>query len=142
MTDPKLFANMPTNMADFAIGEWTGIDADGNVTGVLYGPRRIQRKRSKGWKMPPNTVYVGRPTEWGNSFTIGQPFVRRKMQAGGGEISGFIQNAEEAVHFYRRFLSLEIKIAAGIHLKGKNLACWCSIDQPCHADVLLEVANA
>lgn len=27
-------------------------------------------------------------------------------------------------------------------LRGKNLACWCALDQPCHADVLLEVANA
>jgi hypothetical protein len=27
-------------------------------------------------------------------------------------------------------------------LGGKNLACWCPIDQPCHADVLLELANA
>jgi hypothetical protein len=27
-------------------------------------------------------------------------------------------------------------------LRGKNLACWCPLDQPCHADVLLELANA
>jgi len=27
-------------------------------------------------------------------------------------------------------------------LRGKNLACWCSLDGPCHADVLLELANA
>ena len=26
-------------------------------------------------------------------------------------------------------------------LRGKNLACWCPLDQPCHADVLLELAN-
>lgn len=92
--------------------------------------------------MPPNTVYVGRPTEWGNPFAIGKPFVRKKMQAGGGQISGFIHNAENAVHFYRRFLSLDLRIAAEIHLKGKNLACWCPLDQPCHADILLEIANA
>jgi len=104
-------------------------------------PSRIQRKRSKGWRMPENCIYVGRPTEWGNPFTIGQPFVRKKMQAGGGEISGCIQNAEEAVYFYRRFLSLELRIAAGIQLRGKNLACWCGLDQPCHADILLEIAN-
>jgi len=28
-----------------------------------------------------------------------------------------------------------------IELRGKNLACWCALDQPCHADVLLELAN-
>ena len=32
--------------------------------------KRIQRKRSKGWKMPPNTIYVGRPTKWGNPFKM------------------------------------------------------------------------
>jgi hypothetical protein len=26
-------------------------------------------------------------------------------------------------------------------LRGRDLACWCHLDQPCHADVLLEVAN-
>lgn len=35
-------------------------------------PQRIQRKRTKGWKMPENTVYVGRPSKWGNPFTIGK----------------------------------------------------------------------
>ena len=34
-------------------------------------PIRIQRKRTKGWRMPPNTVYVGRPTIWGNPFPVG-----------------------------------------------------------------------
>jgi Domain of unknown function (DUF4326) len=64
------------------------------------------------------------------------------MQPGGGEISGVIASAEDAVHFYRRFLTLELRIAARVHLRGKNLACWCRLDRPCHADVLLELANA
>ena len=34
-------------------------------------PRRIQRKRTRGWRMPPNTVYVGRPSKWGNIFHVG-----------------------------------------------------------------------
>lgn len=33
-------------------------------------PKRIQRKRSKGWRMPAGAVYVGRGTKWGNPFTI------------------------------------------------------------------------
>lgn len=40
-------------------------------TPALCGPRRIQRKRTKGWKMPENTVYVGRPTKWGNPWRVG-----------------------------------------------------------------------
>lgn len=27
-------------------------------------------------------------------------------------------------------------------LRGKNLACWCRMGESCHADVLLEMANA
>lgn len=115
-------------------------------------PVRLQRRRTQGFKLvSPNglpIICVDRTTKWGNPFTIGQPFVRPKMQAGGGQISGYIQNAEEAVHFYRRFLTLELQIAAGIHLRGKNLACWCPLTNPdgsncpCHADILLEMANA
>lgn len=33
-------------------------------------PRRIQRLRAKGWRMPPSAVYVGRPTRWGNPFRL------------------------------------------------------------------------
>lgn len=59
-------------------------------------PIRIQRKRTKNWKMPLNTVYVGRPTAWGNSFVVGSSFVRKKMQPGGGEISGKTMSVEDA----------------------------------------------
>jgi len=141
MTRTPPVLKLPANHDDFAIGRWTGIDESGVAAGVLYPPRRIQRKRIKGWRMPPNAIYVGRPTKWGNPFIVGEPFVRKKMQAGGGETSGTTWSAADAVHFYRRFLSLELRIAAWIHLHGKNLACWCPLNQPCHADVLLELAN-
>lgn len=84
---------------------------------------RIQRKRTKGWKMPPNTVYVGRPTEWGN------PWGYR------GKYS--IKDPVEAVDKFRGWVK-NLNLAP---LRGKNLACWCPLDQPCHADVLLEIAN-
>jgi hypothetical protein len=41
-------------------------------------PIRIQRKRTKGWKMPENTVYVGRGSKWGNPFSIGKKVVEIK----------------------------------------------------------------
>ena len=88
-------------------------------------PGRIQRKRVKGCKMPPNTVYVGRPSKWGNPWRAGV---------------GIIATDTEAVTAYRAALE-----AGGFddpaELRGKNLACWCPLDRPCHADVLLEVAN-
>lgn len=99
-------------------------------------PERVQLKRSKGWKMPENTVRVDRSTRWGNPFRIGEP--------------GY-STAELAVARYRASLTM----APAPHpesymgqilrdldqLRGKNLACWCPLDQPCHADVLLELAN-
>jgi len=88
-------------------------------------PKRIQRKRTRGWKMPPDTVYVGRPTKWGNAYPVKEY----------GE-SLALKLFRHELLFHRRpdeFLK---------ELRGKDLACWCALDQPCHADVLLEIANA
>lgn len=100
-------------------------------------PVRIQRKRSRGWQMPPNTVYVGRPTKWGNPFIVG-----RKNPYG-----TITKDRRHAWHIYLGFAPLceELVAAAQAELKGKNLACWCPIDNPyedcCHAAVLLKIAN-
>lgn len=104
-------------------------------------PERIQRKRTKGWRMPLNTVYVGRGTFWGNSFRVGQPYIRERMEAGGGVKCGWVDSPRTAVSLYQRFLRLRVRIEAPIDLRGKNLACWCPLDQACHADVLLKLAN-
>ena len=89
--------------------------------------KRVQLSRKKGWRMPEKTVTVARPGKWGNPYRIGDPG---------------IVDAAAAVRAYRR------DVASGLlpaedpsHLRGKNLACWCRLDQPCHADVLLELAN-
>lgn len=91
-------------------------------------PVRIQRKRTKGWKMPANTVYVGRGSEWGNPYRIVDPtdFGHR-----------------EAVQRYREHVSKStgLDIVIREKLRGKDLSCWCPLNQACHADVLLEIAN-
>ena len=103
-------------------------------------PIRIQRKRTKGWKMPPNTVYVGRPTKWGNPFkgedavkyyklTAEYLIARDLNSAGPAKLEG---HEWDLRCFSRRGLK---------KLRGKNLACWCPLDKPCHADVLLKLAN-
>jgi len=102
-------------------------------------PHRIQRKRTKGWRMPPNTVYVGRPTGWGNPFVPASAFESEGVKI--PEIT-----ATSAVHLYRERLEGMIETYPHVRkavndLRGKNLACWCPLDQPCHADVLLELAN-
>ena len=89
---------------------------------------RVQRKRTKGWRMPPNTVYVGRPSKWGNYFSV-EDYGRNK-----------------AVQMFRDYIG-HPNSPHGFEpddieqLRGKNLCCWCSLDQPCHADVLLRLAN-
>ncbi len=100
-------------------------------------PKRIQRKRVKGWKMPAGAVYVGRPTKWGgNPYRVGQA----------SPMHSFSMSAEEAVRCYRQWLlanqqsSLRFRLSLD-ELRGKDLACWCPLDKPCHADVLLEIAN-
>jgi hypothetical protein len=102
-------------------------------------PRRVQRKRSKGWKMPPNTVNVCRPGEWGNPFSIGKP-AGNVPNAFRGRIA---HDANDAVKLYRSML-LEFGLPSGCDLseiRGKNLACWCKIGSPCHADILINIAN-
>jgi hypothetical protein len=91
--------------------------------------KRVQRKRVAGWRMPPNTVYVGRPTLWGNPY---------KVTSFSLKIKGM--DRENAIRMYEGWLSQ--KLEADPHfldpLKGKDLACWCRLDSPCHADILLE----
>lgn len=90
--------------------------------------------------MPSNTVKVTRPTKWGNPYRIGQP---------GPDDCMVCVDAAEAVAKYRSELLTFRGGFTGVtieeivtELRGKNLACWCRLDQPCHADVLLELANA
>lgn len=92
--------------------------------------KRIQRKRIKGWRMPANAVYVGRPTKWGNPY----PGSASKLDA---------YSRASAVEFYKLHLERhpELVAAAKRELSGKDLVCWCPLDQPCHADALLELTN-
>jgi len=105
-------------------------------------PIRIQRKRVKGWKMPLNTIYVGRPTKWGNPFLIG--LIACGCRSSGECDHNFArcETAKEAAESYREWITTGKKLKHHLHeLKGKNLACFCPLDQPCHADILLEIAN-
>lgn len=124
----------------------------------MSGPVRIQRKRAKGWKMPANTVCVTRPGEFGNPF----PIAKCKSTCMGkttdiwavgtweGPAMWFKDTKPEAAELsvaaFRKWIEhppqAKLLAKAKKFLRGKNLACFCSLDQPCHADVLLELANA
>jgi hypothetical protein len=100
-------------------------------------PERIQRQRTKGWRMPDNTVYVGRPTKFGNPFQVG------KFMYLTGPKTGQMASASDVVDMFRNKLTRTPDAVEVIRaeLAGKNLACWCPLAKPCHADVLLEIAN-
>lgn len=99
-------------------------------------PERIKLSRAKGWKMPPNTVKVDRSTRYGNPFKVTED-----------------RSEADAAMAFHTWLTVEgchagipeqkaALLAALPELRGKNLACWCKPHSFCHADVLLELANA
>lgn len=123
-------------------------------------PTRVQRKRTKGWKKPSNTVYVGRGSKYGNPFKIGFHMNHDIARIVDPEILDrgvMVNDAEHAKELYRIWTvgdySGTLGEAAKKHfeliglpiiqkdLKGKNLMCWCKIGDACHADILLELAN-
>lgn len=136
----------------------------------MSAPKRIQRRRTRGWKMPVGAVYVGRGSGFGNPYTIGETQIRMPAIDGSewehegrsGKSTGAdeafhhpdgsitwhrieLATREQVIEIYRQRLASpylrghvnEIRD----QLAGKDLACWCPLDQHCHADVLLEIAN-
>ena len=129
-------------------------------------PIRVQLSREKGWRIPVNTVKVSRPGRWGNPFRLGHHY---KRDAYGGiprlsirftYLEAFeghqdasyttILTNTEAVEWFRWYRGLDSQTTRTLlltELRGKNLACWCPLEDaagnrvPCHADVLLEIAN-
>ncbi len=107
-------------------------------------PRRIQRKRIRGWKMPHGTVSCTRPGPWGNPYILGKTY--------GGF---FCVNAKEACVAFENDIDWNDRnkdrlMNGGLttakireELRGKDLACFCREDAPyCHVDTLLRVANS
>lgn len=111
-------------------------------------PERIQRQRTKGWKMPENTVNVTRPGRWGNEYKVGNPINPQDWAVAASdltqkEIAAGVITADIAVRLHKArmegsaLMLFEIKEA----LRGKNIMCFCPIGEPCHGDTLLELAN-
>lgn len=100
-------------------------------------PRRVQLSRKKGWRLPVGSKKVDRSTRWGNWHRVGQAYDARPTPT----------TAAEAVAEFRRDVLDMLRDDPGrttlwlAPLRGKSLACWCPLDAPCHADVLLELAN-
>jgi hypothetical protein len=150
----------------------------------MTAPKRIQLRRTKGWRLPEGAIVVARPSKWGNPFRLRTPYglVREPgaLTSQPWEYEGRISAAgarhdyhhpdgritichvrygtpSELVELYRRELvgdrdpSLRMTSSrrmvkptigdARRELAGHDLACWCPAAQPCHADVLLQLAN-
>jgi hypothetical protein len=129
-------------------------------------PERIQLSRAKGWRMPPNTVSVARPGRWSNQYHVdifGRPLAVELFR---NSVEGYWSPSkvehlsdELARAAYRCHTQMRARLhhANVLELRGKNLACWCHLCaehragralgivcphcDPCHADVLLELAN-
>jgi hypothetical protein len=95
-------------------------------------PKRIQLRRTKGWRKPEEAIIVSRPSRYGNPHRVG--FC---------PVCGVEHSRGEAVAEFRAMLdeSLELRRKIQEDLRGKDLACWCKLSDACHADVLLSIAN-
>ena len=96
---------------------------------MVSQPVRIQLSRKKGWRLPPNTLNVARPSRYGNPHHIG--FC---------PVCGVTHTRDEAVAEFEAELS-QLSANHFEAMRGKNLACWCKLNERCHADVLLRLAN-
>lgn len=110
-------------------------------------PSRIQRRRTAGWKMPEGAIYVGRGSKWGNPFMIAAAAdaeYSNSRRACVSHYTAWIEGHDAYCDTYdvtpftydRRWVLANLSA-----LRGHDLACWCRLDQPCHADVLLALAN-
>jgi hypothetical protein len=129
----------------------------------MTAPQRIQRQRTKGWRMPENTVYVGRPSKWGNPFrAYSEPKYQMVVDDRTSTVKDMVLERPTPEN-WRAMTTKAVELFAlhigplGLYeidyseiraeLAGKNLACWCPLTDaqgnhvPCHADVLLEIAN-
>lgn len=105
-------------------------------------PQRIHRERTKGWRMPANTIVVSRPSIWGNPFVVDahgskEECVRKFEQLLEGTLC---ESGGPSRKVQREYLTHAKKHLG--ELRGKNLACWCKPGEPCHANVLLKLANS
>ena len=124
-------------------------------------PRRLQRKRIKGWRVPDQAVYVGRGSRWGNPYRLGDTQVRipgidgSEWQHEGrlGKTSGqrhafvhpdktvtwhLVQDAtpEQVIELYRRWLTGKPELLSAVReqLADRDLMCWCPLPEPGQPD--------
>jgi hypothetical protein len=132
-------------------------------------PERIQRRRTKGWRLPEGAVVVDRTSRWGNPFKVGSRYISRTAfhdapypVASSRELGTFehaawspwpawtqvvadVRDRAHAVELFRAHVAYEDEDWNPEQIRrdlgGRDLACFCPLGEPCHAAVLLEIAN-
>lgn len=111
-------------------------------------PQRIQMSRQRPWRAEhPDAVIVARGTRWGNPFRISADGNRDQVvQWFANWLTNTVDAEGRYVHGGTDYLGVESADRPSVaeirtHLAGKDLACWCPLDHPCHADVLIRIAN-
>lgn len=114
---------------------------DASTPNIPTAPKRVQLRRSAGWRMPPNTVKADRGTRWGNPFHTHADGVRMTNEVAVALLRDLVAKTGGYVATVRgkSVLTTIGDIERG--LRGKDVACWCSLDKPCHVDLLIELAN-
>jgi hypothetical protein len=121
----------------------------------MSDPKRIQLSRARGWRLPEGAVVVSRPTYWGNPFKVKEkvkndsplwPYVKPTL---GADLPGFqitqasFLRVEAVVAAYSAWIIEQpgLMVRLDDELAGRDLGCWCKLTEPCHADILLALAN-
>lgn len=90
-------------------------------------PRRFRLSRKRGARKPAGAVVVARPSKWGNPHKIGR------------------LTRNQAIDAYKRGVyagRLAFTVAdVRRELKGRDIACWCKLEDACHGDLLMAIAN-
>ena len=120
----------------------------------IHRPRRVQLSRRKGWRKPENTVVVARPSKWGNPFAIGMSYgasaetLVSPRAVRGSVLAIPLADARSTLATPQPpvrelgLLSLDLANPA-LHVAQHSAVAWhgSTLDQPCHADVLLDLVN-
>lgn len=126
-------------------------------------PVRVQRQRAKGWRTPQCTcgrgdphpaIYVGRGSRWGNPYKPGRTYRQSRVTPAGHieyRLHTVTDNTDAATQYADAYRTTGWGMYSGIDpcretdihqtLGGHDLMCWCPLDQPCHADTLIHLAN-
>jgi hypothetical protein len=99
-------------------------------------PIRTQRSRNKQPGIPIGSVYVGRPSQWGNPAVIGEFYNGHLIKTKFDAVSCFYDHCKT--------FALNDPVAFRLWLLpliDRNVCCWCPIDEPCHGDILVALTR-